>query len=68
VWASIIAAQGRLYVTDEGGVTYVFAPNPEKLELLVKNPVGEPTNSTLAISNGQIFLRTFEHLICIEER
>jgi outer membrane protein assembly factor BamB len=66
VWASIVAAEGRLYVTDEGGVTYVFAPNPEKLDLLAKNSVGEPTNSTLAISDGQLFLRTFEHLICIQ--
>lgn len=65
VWASIVAAEGRLYVTDEAGTTFVFAPNPERLELLAKNNVGEGTNSTLAISDGQIFLRTFEHLICI---
>lgn len=68
VWASIVAAEGRLYVTDEGGTTYVFAPNPERLEVLAKNQIGEPTNSTLALSDGQIFLRTFEHLICIEEQ
>lgn len=67
VWASIIAAEGRLYVTDEGGTTFVFAPSSTRLELLAKNNVGEPTNSTLALSNGQIFLRTFESLICIEE-
>ncbi|HET6879673.1 MAG TPA: PQQ-binding-like beta-propeller repeat protein, partial [Pirellulales bacterium] len=65
IWASIVAAEGRLYVTDEGGVTYVFAPNPEKLDLLAKNSVDEPTNSTLALSDGQIFLRTFQDLICI---
>ncbi|OYV88761.1 MAG: hypothetical protein B7Z73_07815, partial [Planctomycetia bacterium 21-64-5] len=68
VWASIVAAEGRLYVTDEGGTTYVFVPNPERLELLAKNQVGEGTNSTLALSDGQIFLRTFEHLICIEDK
>jgi outer membrane protein assembly factor BamB len=67
VWASIVAAEGRLYVTDEAGTTYVFAPSRAGLEILAKNSVGEPTNSTLALSNGQIFLRTFGHLICIEE-
>lgn len=66
VWASIVAAEGRLYVTDEAGTTFVFAPNPERLELLAKNSVDEGTNSTLAISNGQIFLRTYEHLLCID--
>lgn len=67
IWASIVVAEGRLYVTDEAGTTFVFAPNPDRLELLAKNSVGEGTNSTLAISDGQIFLRTFEHLICIGE-
>lgn len=67
VWSSIVAAEGRLYVSDEGGVTYVFAPNPKRLELLAKNDVGESTNSTLALSDGQIFLRTFKHLFCISE-
>jgi hypothetical protein len=46
----------------------VFAPNPQRLEMLAKNEVGEPTNSTLALSDRQVFLRTFEHLLCIEEQ
>lgn len=68
VWASIVAATGRLYVTSQAGTTYVFKPNPEKFELLAKNDLREPSNSTLALSAGQIFVRTFEHLVCIEER
>jgi outer membrane protein assembly factor BamB len=67
IWASLILAEGRLYVTDQAGVTYLMAPNPDKFELLGKNEIGEPTNSTLAFSGGQAFLRTFEHLVCIEE-
>jgi len=67
IWASLVLAEGRLYVTDQDGVTYLFAPNPEKFELLGKNEIGESTNSTLALSGGQAFLRTFEHLFCIEE-
>jgi len=60
-------AGGRLYVTSRGGVTTVFRPNPEKLELLAMNNLGEPSNATPAISDGQIFLRTDGHLYCIAE-
>lgn len=66
VWASLVAAAGRLYVTSQAGTTYVVAADPEEFKLLTKNELGEPSNSTLAVSDGQIFLRTFEHLICIE--
>ena len=31
------------------------------------NDLGEPSNATPAISGGQIFLRTHQHLYCIAE-
>ena len=65
-WGSIIAAGGNLYVTNQDGVTVVFKPNPEKFELVAKNELGEQSNATPAISDGQVFIRTFEHLYCIE--
>jgi len=68
IWASIVLAGDRAYVTNQSGTTLVFRPNPEKFELLAENALGEPSNSTLAISNGEIFLRTFEHLYCIAEK
>lgn len=68
IWSSTIAADGRLYVSDQKGTTYVFVPNPEKLEILAKNELGDSTNSTLAISDGQVFLRTFGNLYCVEEK
>lgn len=67
LWGSIILADGRLYVTNQAGATVVFRPNPQKFELLAKNELDEPSNSTPAISDGQIFIRTFEHLYCIAE-
>ena len=42
-------------------------PDPEKFELLAMNDLGEPSNATPAISDGQIFLRTDRHLYCIAE-
>jgi hypothetical protein len=45
----------------------VLKPNPEKLEVLATNELGEGSNSTPAISNGEIFIRTFKGLYCIAE-
>jgi outer membrane protein assembly factor BamB len=66
-WGSVVMAAGRLYVTGQKGITHVFKPNPEKLELLASNDLGESSNATPAISDGQIFLRTDGHLYCIAE-
>jgi outer membrane protein assembly factor BamB len=66
-WGSLVMAAGRLYVTSRRGVTSVFRPNREKLDLLVANDLGETSNATPAISDGQIFLRTDKHLYCVAE-
>ncbi|MBL9090664.1 MAG: PQQ-binding-like beta-propeller repeat protein [Planctomycetaceae bacterium] len=64
-WGSIVVAEGRAYVTNQEGATVVFRPNPEKFEFVARNDLGEQSNSTPALSDGRIFLRTFEHLYCI---
>ena len=63
----MIFAGGHAYVTDKKGRTTVFKPNPEKFEALATNELGEDSNSTPAISDGQIFIRTFKNLYCIGE-
>ncbi|MCI0357649.1 MAG: pyrrolo-quinoline quinone, partial [Planctomycetaceae bacterium] len=65
-WGSMVHASGRLYVLMRDGATLVFAASP-KYELLATNSLGrgESTNSSLAISNGDVFIRTFKHLWCI---
>jgi outer membrane protein assembly factor BamB len=68
IWASPVLVGDRLYVTNQKGSTIVFRPNPEKFELLAENALNEYSNSTLAVSDGQIFLRTNEHLFCIAEK
>jgi hypothetical protein len=46
---------GGLYSTNRRGVTTVFRPPiPEKSEHLAMNDLGEPSNTTPAISDGQI--------------
>ena len=48
-------------------VVITIRPDPAKLEVLAMNDLGEPSNATPAISDGQIFLRTDGHLYCIAE-
>lgn len=62
--ASPVAANGHVYITSEEGTTYVFAAGREK-KLVAENAIGERTLASLAISNGNIFVRTDEHLYCI---
>jgi len=64
-WGSIVRAADRLYMLGQSGATVVFAPRADKLEILATNDLGEQTNSTPAVSNGELFLRTHEHLYCI---
>jgi outer membrane protein assembly factor BamB len=68
-WGSMVHAEGRLYVLMRDGTTRVFAAKP-KYEVLAVNSLGpgEQTNSSLVISNGDIFIRTFKHLWCIGEK
>lgn len=65
-WSPTAATKDGIYLTSRKGTTYVIAPNPDKFELLATNELNETTNAAPAISNGQIFIRTFEHLYCIE--
>jgi outer membrane protein assembly factor BamB len=68
-WGSMVHAEGRLYVLMRNGETLVFAASPTYKVLAVNSlGRGEQTNSTLAISNGEIFIRTFKHLWCIGKK
>lgn len=64
--ASPVVAAGRLYVTNEAGLTTVLAAGPE-FRVLAENHIEEYTLSSLAVADGQIFLRTAESLYCIDD-
>lgn len=64
--ASPVVAGDRLYVTNESGLTTVVEAGPE-FRVLAESNVDEYTLSSLAVADGQIFLRTADHLYCIEE-
>ena len=65
--ASPIVADGRVYVTNEDGLTSVFAAGPA-FELLAENALNDYTLSSPAVSQGQIFIRTAKHLFAIGTR
>lgn len=63
-WGSAVRAGDRLYVVNQAGDTLVLRAAP-KFEIIATNPLGELSNSTLALSDGEIFLRTHAALYCI---
>jgi outer membrane protein assembly factor BamB len=65
--ASPVLADGRIYVTNEDGLTSVFAAGP-KFEILAENPLEDYCLSSPAVSEGQIFIRTTTNLWAIGER
>jgi hypothetical protein len=54
-------------VTSEDGLTTVFKAGPD-FEILAENNIDEYVLSTLAISDGQIFLRSDKALYAIGKR
>ncbi len=65
-WGSPVLVGDRLYVTNQSGDTLVLRAAP-KFELIASSPLGEPSNSTPAFSDGQIFLRTQAALYCVAD-
>ena len=62
--ASLVAADGLVYLTSDRGVTTVIKPGPD-LKKVAENDLGEFVSSSPAVSQGQIFIRGHENLYCI---
>jgi outer membrane protein assembly factor BamB len=65
--ASPTMADGKIYITNEDGVTSVFKAGPQ-FEVLAENDMNDYTLSTIAVSDGQLFLRTQHALWAIGKR
>ena len=65
--ASPVAADGRIYLLDNNGDTTVIEAGPA-YKVLAKNTLGEPTQASMAVSNGRIFIRTEKTLWCVGNR
>lgn len=62
--ASPVTANGLVYFLNDAGVMHVVKAQPT-YELVAKNELGEKTYASPAISDGQMFLRSFKALYCI---
>ena len=65
--SSPVLADGKIYITNEEGLTVVIKSGP-KFEVLAENPLNDYTLSSVAVSDGQLFLRTTGHLYAIGQR
>jgi len=65
-WSSMVLSGDKLYHMNHSGDTFVLRANP-RFEVIATNPLGEHSNSSVAISNGDIFLRTHKSLWCVSE-
>ena len=66
-WGSLVAAGDRLYITTQDGETLVLAAGPA-FKVLARNRLGETTRASVAVSDGEIFIRTYKHLWCIGKK
>ena len=64
-WSAPVLAGERIYLPNQNADVFVLRASP-KFECLATNSLGgEPMNASLAISDGNIFIRTDRQLWCI---
>ena len=66
VYASPVAAAGRLYVTSRDGTTVVLRVGPT-FEVLAVNTLDDGFDASPAIVGGELYLRGQQYLYCIAE-
>lgn len=63
--SSLWYAAGKLFISNREGITYVLQPG-DTFSLLAKNELPDAIFATPAAVGNSIYLRTEEHLYCIE--
>ena len=65
-WSSLTLSGDRIYTLTQATDVIVFRASSEKYEQLAANSLKDKhTNSSIAVSAGQLFIRTDAHLWCI---
>ena len=62
--ATPVAGDGKVYLLSETGETVVLRAGRTP-QILSRNDLGERSLASPAISNGQLFIRTDQYLVCI---
>jgi outer membrane protein assembly factor BamB len=63
-WGSMVHADGKLYLLNQEGETIVLEASPT-FKVVSRNALKEHSNSSIAVSDGDLFIRTDKHLWCI---
>lgn len=63
--ASPVAADGKLFFTDEAGSTLVLDSTKAEYHEVARNEIGAEVFASAAISHGRFWLRTSTHLVCV---
>jgi len=63
-WSSMVLVGDRIYVPTQRGDCYVLRAAP-KFEQLAVNALEERVLASPAISQGEVFIRSYQHLWCI---
>jgi outer membrane protein assembly factor BamB len=66
-WSSMVLANGSVFAINQSGDAFAVKASP-KFQPLSTNSLGETTMASLAPSDNQWFIRTYQHLWCIGER
>jgi outer membrane protein assembly factor BamB len=67
IYASPIAAAGRVYLTGRKGVTYVLK-NSDSFEVVAINKLDDDIDCSMAIAGDEIYLKGKTHLYCIAKK
>ncbi len=65
VYASPVAAAGRVYLTDRDGVTLVLSHGGKTPKILAVNRLGDNVNASAAVVGNEMYLRGDQLLYCI---
>jgi len=65
-WGSPILVGDEVYFLNQGGDTIVYRADT-KFKQLAANSLGEKSNSSIVVADGDLFIRTHEALWCIGE-
>lgn len=64
-WSSLVlSADGKCYAANQGGDCFVFKAGPV-FELIATNSLNELIIGSIAVSDGQLFIRGYRNLWCI---
>ena len=65
-WSSMVVAGDKLYVINQSGDAFILRA-AARYQLLAVNSLGEMTQSSMAFSEREIFVRTYKALWCISK-